>query len=575
MSSHREAPEISKDPVADGTDTYAFVSPDKPGYVTLIANFIPLQPPDGGPNFYEFGDDVAYDIKIANSGKGKADIVYRFQFTTKIRNPKTFLYNTGPITSIDSPNWNRPQYYSVTRIEGGHTKLLGKNLACPPVNVGKRSTPNYAALAGQAVHTLGNRKVFAGQRADAFHVDLGSIFDLGALRPFNQRAPDLDARHHRGQRAAGVQRAHDRAAGADLRPEPQRRHPQGREQGQRRHRRVGDGEPAASRGCGTRRRAATSATARGSRSRGSATRCSTRCSCRWPRRTSGTSWSRSADSAFAKYVNKPELQGLLPALYPGVFPKLAAYTKSRADLNAILLTGIPSGVVAGFQNYTGPVESDMLRLNLAIPPTKKPNNGGLVAGDAAGFPNGRRIDDDVVTIELRAIAGATIPLVDPSYTPDGAASAITDGTTNTNARCWLASRTSAFPVVGTRPCPAPRRRHERDGHRGREPVRRAGLGPARHRGRHRCGRGRDAGRDGGRRGRDPARRSRPISTRTGTCHHPHVAVVNRPVEGGQLPSLVFPEVREGTYGLYLKESAVRRLTVTVAGGQVTSAEWPR
>ena len=104
MSSHREAPEISKDPVADGTDTYAFVSPDKPSTVTLIANFIPLQTPDGGPNFYEFGDDVAYDIHISNKGKAEADITYRFRFHTKIRNPKTFLYNTGQITSIDSPN---------------------------------------------------------------------------------------------------------------------------------------------------------------------------------------------------------------------------------------------------------------------------------------------------------------------------------------------------------------------------------------------------------------------------------------------------------------------------------------
>ena len=157
-------------------------------------------------------------------------------------------------------------------------------------------------------------------------------------------------------------------------------------------------------------------------------------------------WNRlgpAPDKAFAKYVNKPELQGLLPALYPGVFPNLKAYTKSRADLNAILLTGIPSGVVSGFQNYTGPVESDMLRLNLAVPPSKKPNNGGLVAGDAAGFPNGRRIDDDVVTIELRAIAGATIPLVDPSYTPDGAASAITDGTSNSNAKLL-----GSFPYLG-------------------------------------------------------------------------------------------------------------------------------
>ena len=139
------------------------------------------------------------------------------------------------------------------------------------------------------------------------------------------------------------------------------------------------------------------------------------------------------DSVFAKYVDKPELAGLLPVLYPTAFPNLKAYKKPRADLSAILLTGIPEGVVPGFQNYTGPVKADMLRLNVAVPPAKKPNPVGLVGGDPAGFPNGRRIDDDVVTIELRAVAGLTIPLVDPSYTPDGAASAVTDGTTDTNA----------------------------------------------------------------------------------------------------------------------------------------------
>ena len=124
------------------------------------------------------------------------------------------------------------------------------------------------------------------------------------------------------------------------------------------------------------------------------------------------------DGRFAKYVTKPELAGLLPVLYPGVFPKLAAYTKPRADLQAILLTGIPKGVVPGFQNNTGPVLADMLRLNLAVPASKNPNPIGLVAGDAAGFPNGRRLIDDVVAIELKAVAGATIPLVDPSFTPD-------------------------------------------------------------------------------------------------------------------------------------------------------------
>src|SRR5689334_8677852 len=116
MSSHREAPEISKDPVADSTDLYAFVSPDKPDYVTLIANYVPLEEPAGGPNFYAFGDDVLYEILIDNDGDGLAEITYQFRFQTKTRNPNSFLYNTGPITSIDSPNWNRPQFYSVTRI---------------------------------------------------------------------------------------------------------------------------------------------------------------------------------------------------------------------------------------------------------------------------------------------------------------------------------------------------------------------------------------------------------------------------------------------------------------------------
>src|SRR5580765_5603190 len=104
MSSHREAPEISKDPVADSTDLYAFVSPDRPDTVTLIANYIPLEDPAGGPNFFEFGDDVLYRINIDNDGDGIADVIYEFRFTTDITNPDTFLYNTGPIGSLDDPN---------------------------------------------------------------------------------------------------------------------------------------------------------------------------------------------------------------------------------------------------------------------------------------------------------------------------------------------------------------------------------------------------------------------------------------------------------------------------------------
>src|SRR5205085_2208095 len=124
MSSHREAPEISQDPVADNTDVYAFVSPDKPDTVTLIANYIPLEIPAGGPNFFEFGNDVLYTIHVDNNGDGVGDVNYEFRFTTELRNPNTFLYNTGRISALDDPNWNKRQFYSVTRVNSrGHRNV--------------------------------------------------------------------------------------------------------------------------------------------------------------------------------------------------------------------------------------------------------------------------------------------------------------------------------------------------------------------------------------------------------------------------------------------------------------------
>jgi hypothetical protein len=185
MSSHREAPEISKDPVADSTDVYAFVSPDRPGTVTLIANYIPLQEPAGGPNFYEFGDDVLYEIHVDNSGHGLADISYQFRFETKLTTPGSFLYNTGPIGSLSDPNWNSKQFYQVTRVDRSGAHVLGSKLACPPCNVGVLSTPDYEARLGHpAIHHLaGGVSVFAGQRAEEIYVDLGSILDIGKLSP--------------------------------------------------------------------------------------------------------------------------------------------------------------------------------------------------------------------------------------------------------------------------------------------------------------------------------------------------------------------------------------------------------
>jgi Domain of unknown function (DUF4331) len=442
MSSHREAPEMAKDPVADSTDVYAFVSPERPSTVTLIANYIPFQAPDGGPNFYEFGEDVVYDINIANRGKGEADIVYRFHFHTEVRNDKTFLYNTGPITGLGSSAWNRPQFYSLTRIKNGRHKVLAHRLACPPVNIGPRSTPDYADLAAAAVHTVGRRKVFAGQRADAFHVDLGSVFDLGTLRPFQNLhlVPSAAAAGVNSLQAFNV---HSIALQVPI--SEVSRHGNVPSDPSKAGAVIGVWASASRRASRIFDKASGSYVGHGPWSQVSRLgnplfnevivpmAHKDNWNARMPR----------GDSLFAKYVNHPELARLLPVLYPGVFPNLAAYHRARADLHAVLLTGVPSGVVPGFQNFTGPVESDMLRLNLAVPPATNPLRLGLVAGDAAGFPNGRRVGDDVVTIELRAVAGLTIPLVDPTFTPDAAVSAIQDGTTDTNG-----GTTATFPYLG-------------------------------------------------------------------------------------------------------------------------------
>jgi hypothetical protein len=158
------------------------------------------------------------------------------------------------------------------------------------------------------------------------------------------------------------------------------------------------------------------------------------------------------DKQFAPFVANPELAGLLPVLYPGAFPHLAALDKARtarADLEAILLTGIPSGLIKGFTNFTGKVQADMLRLNTSIPPTptssKTHNILGLIGGDPAGFPNGRRVTDDVVTIELRAIAGAVYPLIDSSYVVDAVVPDVTDGLTGTSV---TNQPRPAFPYLG-------------------------------------------------------------------------------------------------------------------------------
>ena len=217
-SSHREAPLIADDPAADNTDVYAFVSPDKPNTVTIIANYIPFEDPAGGPNYYRFDPTVLYALNIDNNGDGREDVSYQFRFKTQVSNPNTFLYNTGP---IDTPanqaaNLSVKQTYSVTRVTKSGSTTLGSNLGVPPTNIGPRSnSATYAPYQG-VVDLGGNRKVFAGPRDDPFFVDLGID-----LRPRRAAAVQLAARHPARERAAGTDGvlnynvAHDRDPGSE------------------------------------------------------------------------------------------------------------------------------------------------------------------------------------------------------------------------------------------------------------------------------------------------------------------------------------------------------------------------
>jgi Domain of unknown function (DUF4331) len=446
MSSHREAPEISKDPVADSTDVYAFVSPDQPNTITLIANYIPLQLPSGGPNFYEFGDDVLYEIHVDNNGDSQADISYQFRFTTQVLDENTFLYNTGPIRSLTDPNWNRRQFYSVSVVSGDSQRTIATGLTCPPCNIGPLSTPNYANLAADAIHTVADLKVFAGQRAEGFYVDLGSIFDLGNLRPIEELhatfgvtsfppngAPGVNATNHLNVHSIAIQ--------VPMQDLVRNNHPT-----------IGVWTSA------SRQRAQVWDVDNGHNvSSGPYRQVSRLGNPLFNEVLNGMGqkdlWNTlppADDKQFAGNVTQPGLAALLNVLYPGKFTALAALAAAktpRADLQAILLTGLPTGIIDNFTNYTGPVLADMLRLNTSITPTplRKQNILGVVAGDLAGFPNGRRVTDDVVTIELRAIAGLTYSLIDKSYTPDPAVGAITDGLT---PRSVSAPYLEEFPYLG-------------------------------------------------------------------------------------------------------------------------------
>lgn len=416
-SSHREAPLISADPQADNTDVYAFVSPDRPDTVTLIANYIPFEEPSGGPYFYNFGEDVLYEIKVSNDNDVNRDISYQFTFRTEIRNPNTFLYNTGPINALDDPDWSYRQLYTVRRLtyKNGKPELvtLGRDLPVPPANIGPRATPNYETLAASAVRDLpGGIKVFAGPRDEPFFIDTGSIFDLAGLRPFNPAhvLPLPAAEGVDGLRGYNV---HTIALQIPINALTRNRATP-----------TDPADPNAVIGVYASARRQSMRVLRGDgtvENRGPFVQVSRLANplineviIPTGQKDYWNSQRPQKDAQFEKYYLKPELTTLANILYPAIDN---ANETNRTDLVTILLTGV-TGL-----NATGAMKGDLMRLNTAIPPSATPSRLGVLEGDLAGFPNGRRPADDVTDIELRALTEGYGPVLNgllglPNRTPN-------------------------------------------------------------------------------------------------------------------------------------------------------------
>ncbi len=436
-SSHREAPLISQDAFADNTDTYVFINPNDPSRLVLIASWIPFEGPEGGPNYWEWGKDVLYDINVDNNGDAVADFTYTLSSRTEVLNPDTFLYNVGTIDSLADTDWNRRQYYTVVETSAAGTTTLVDDELAAPVNIGNKSTPGYQALSNASIYTYTDPAtddeifVFGGQTDDAFFVDL-QVFDLLTLR--GQPAPI-------GYTSGGLQPI-DSLAGFNVHslvievPVD----------------RLVDGDPVLGVWSASRRPSMTVLTTGGSTSSGDPVQVS-RLGMPLvnevvlplglkdvfngiPPSVDATVYGLLQES-----VEDPEVGNLLCGLYgvplpgdtdadcdteytPGVF------RSGRGDIVDIFLTGMvlaseftintangPVTLPAGFNvnRPAGVVPAEMIRINTAISGdlcAPVPSPLGVLGGDACGFPNGRRLADDATDIALLAVAGAAYPVLD-------------------------------------------------------------------------------------------------------------------------------------------------------------------
>jgi hypothetical protein len=357
-SSHREAPLISEDPTADNTDLYAFRSPDKPSTFTIVSNWVPGEDPAAGPNYYTFSQTARYNIYIDRNGDGRPDITYTFRFKTP----------TGPYFL-----GNTQQTWVATK--NGKAWATGTT---PIDNIGPRfngfvGVKNYEASAEKTIVHRGGASIFAGQRDDPFFADVGAIFDLVAIRKAG-----TTGNMGGGKDFLSGYNVHTIALQVPIAQVDTANHVIGVWSSTDRQ----------------------NVTVNGVLHRG------------WTQVSrlgnplinevvipTGLKdyWNRTKpanDAQFKKYYTTPILAAVLNKLY-----KLGVPETGRSDLVAVLGTGIPK------VTFTGTTFADELRLNLSIPPTAHPNRMGVLAGDNAGFPNGRRLGDDVIDIEEQAVAG--------------------------------------------------------------------------------------------------------------------------------------------------------------------------
>jgi Domain of unknown function (DUF4331) len=500
-SSHREAPLISSDPDADGTDFYMFIAPGANNAVTFVANYIPFEAPEGAPNFNQFSPNVLYEINIDTVGDGKAHVKYQFEFKNLPRQDSSspsFLYNTGPITSLSDTDWQARQTYTVTEVvsyASTTATTLKSGILTPPSNIGSKSTPNYTALVDAAITsgTIGagasQIKVFAGQRDDPFWVDLGSIFDLLSLR--GQASP---IGYPTGP-TVGIDNltgfnVHTLAIQVPIS-------------------RILNGAPAGETVIGAWTTASRRTTCvRGVFSIPSCTGPYVQISrlgmpltneavvpvvlkdafnSLKPEQDAGLyTGAGPVGDLLQTSVENPELGRLLCLLYGVPMPKAPASgpqkcntpvnlntpASGRIDIFKIFLTGMTLTKPFTIQAKTGPVTlpagtvvnqptkgtngsgagivpAEMLRLNTALKGdtcSATPSRLGILGGDACGFPNGRRLSDDIVEIELLAVAGAAYSVLAPdSFTFNPALIGILTDGTDGNDKPFLAT----FPYAAT------------------------------------------------------------------------------------------------------------------------------